>query len=384
MEDIYFPDYQGGSIVNLMSSIALACKGKTQYNPLKILSPQELARYKNIVLVVVDALGYEYLKEKQNSFLFKNMRGTMASVALPTTACAITTFLTGLPPQQTAVTGWHMHLKELGAVTTILPFVPRVKGKFNEDKIKIEQILDEKGIFQKIKRKSFILTPEELKSSQYNKLLCKKAKTYFFNKNKGFFKELEKIIKLPNRKYIYAYWPDFDMLCHKYGKENKKVEIHFNQLDKKFKELYEKVKRTDTIIIVTADHGSTSLPLKERTILENHPKLKECLSLPLCGDSRTKYCYVHPSKAQQFEDYIKNNLNNICECYKTQELIDKNLFGLGKPNEKLFDRLGDYILVMKGNNMIKDYVIGETDNKHIGHHGGLSKEEMLVPLVILK
>ena len=38
---------------------------------------------------------------------------------------------------------------------------------------------------------------------------------------------------------------------------------------------------------------------------------------------------------------------------------------------------------MKGNNIIIDTVIGEVDNKLLGHHGGLTKEEMFVPLIVI-
>jgi len=381
---MYFPDYKGGSIVNLMSSIARACKGKTSYEPLKIMPQEELKKYKNIALVIVDALGYDYLIKKNKSFLFNNLKGKMTSVVLPTTSCAITTFLTGEPPQQTAITGWYMHLKEIGAVTTILPFVPRAKGNFNEEKIKISEIIQQKGFFEKIKRKSFVLSPEYINEGTFNKYLCKKAKLINTKDMRDFFRKLEKTIKEKGRKYVYAYWGDFDMLCHEKGKEDKKVERHFKKLDINFKKLSKRIKGTNTILLVTADHGSIFLPLNKRIFLDDHPKLKECLTLPMCGDAGVKYCYVHPSKAKEFEDYIRNNLSNICDVYKSQELIEKNLFGLGKPNPKLFDRLGDYILVMKNGNIIKETILGESDSKHLGHHGGLSEEEMLVPLIVLK
>lgn len=114
--------------------------------------------------------------------------------------------------------------------------------------------------------------------------------------------------------------------------------------------------------------------------------MEECLSLPLCGEGRSVYCYIHPSKVNQFERYVKNSLGRYCWIYKSEYLIKKNFFGLFKPNPKLFDRVGDYILICKDNYIIKDKVsVGEEKKKpHIGHHGGASKEEMLVPLVVVK
>ena len=124
MKDFTLPDYKGGSIVNLMSSIAKAFGTKIQYPTLKILPPKKLKNKKNVVLLVIDGLGFEYLKKKK-SILNDYLVGSMTSVFLSTTASAITTFLTGVSTQQHAFTGWYMHLKEIGVVSKSLPFLPR-------------------------------------------------------------------------------------------------------------------------------------------------------------------------------------------------------------------------------------------------------------------
>jgi hypothetical protein len=74
---------------------------------------------------------------------------------------------------------------------------------------------------------------------------------------------------------------------------------------------------------------------------------------------------------------------DACEMHKSEELIRKNYFGLYEPNERLKDRVGDYILIMKDNFILRDRVLGEENNNMIGNHGGASKEEMLVPLIII-
>ena len=51
------PNYKDGSIVNLMSSIAGSFGLKTKYKPLKDLAN---IKSKNIVLIIIDGLGYNY------------------------------------------------------------------------------------------------------------------------------------------------------------------------------------------------------------------------------------------------------------------------------------------------------------------------------------
>jgi hypothetical protein len=38
---------------------------------------------------------------------------------------------------------------------------------------------------------------------------------------------------------------------------------------------------------------------------------------------------------------------------------------------------------MRENYIIKDFVLGEKERFHIGNHGGVSKEEMFVPLIVI-
>ena len=123
---MHLPNYNGGSIVNLMSTILNVYGERSVYEPLKTLNAAALRNSTNIILFVIDGLGYEFLKKHiEGSALAEFPVRKITSVFPSTTATAITTFATGLAPQQHAVTGWFMHLKELGSVVKVLPFTPR-------------------------------------------------------------------------------------------------------------------------------------------------------------------------------------------------------------------------------------------------------------------
>lgn len=389
MKDFTLPDYNGGSIVNLMSSIAKSFGTKSLYPELRIFPSEKLNNAKNIVLLVIDGIGYEYLKKKEKKTIFNDyLAGSITSVFLPTTACAITTFLTGVAPQQHAFTGWFMYLKEVGAVSIILPFVPRFGGlPFSSYGIDIKDILSSKAFTSKIKSKNFSISPKQVAYSDFSKLMSKNSKILAHETLNGFFMQIKKAIKSSNsKKYVYAYWPKLDSLNHKYGVEHKKSEKHFNEIDKKLRNFIKSLKGTNTLLIITSDHGFINTPLNRVIKLESHPKMKECLILPLCGEGRVCYCYVHPEKTKQFEQYIKKNLSKYCCLFKSKKLIENNYFGLFKPNPKLFDRVGDYVLIFKENYIIKDEIKKDKKKKkpNIGHHGGVSKEEMIVPLILVE
>ena len=44
--------------------------------------------------------------------------------------------------------------------------------------------------------------------------------------------------------------------------------------------------------------------------------------------------------------------------------------------------LGDVALMMNGRTTVKDWTPGERRHRHVGHHGGTSADELLIPLIV--
>ncbi len=368
--------------MNLMSSIGNFFNGEMLYPELRIFPNDKIKGVKNVVLLVVDGLGYEYLKNKK-SILNENLAGEMTSVFLPTTACAVTSFLTGVAPQQHGLTGWFMNLKEAGVVSAVLPFVPRYGGEVLSDyDIDMKNIINCESFFKKIKASKFLIQEEKIAYSDYSRIMADKAKVGSFKNLSGFFSKIKKAIKYNNKKkYIYAYWSEFDHICHDYGIGSKKCEKHFKELDKGLRKFIKQIKGTNSALIITADHGFMNIA--ETISIEDYPEIKECLDLPLCGDARTVYCYVNYQKRELFEKLVREKLGNYCDIYKSSELIENNYFGLFEANEKLIHRVGDYTLICKEKYSLRDSIDGKV-KLHKGDHGGVSREEMIVPLVFIR
>jgi hypothetical protein len=63
-------------------------------------------------------------------------------------------------------------------------------------------------------------------------------------------------------------------------------------------------------------------------------------------------------------------------------LLDKGWFGLGEPDPRLRHRIGDYVLFLKDSYAIKDAIPGEKPWTDLGVHGGVSEDELYVPLIV--
>src|SRR5689334_25322393 len=101
------PDYAGGSLLNLMASIVGACGGKPRHLPLKDVS---LGNARNLVFLIVDGLGDNYLQSRgKGSELARRRRASLTSVFPSTTASAITTSYTAASPLEHGLTGWYTY-----------------------------------------------------------------------------------------------------------------------------------------------------------------------------------------------------------------------------------------------------------------------------------
>src|SRR6185503_4532885 len=109
------PDYFGGSLVNLIATIVESRGGTALHPGLKNAPSDELRNARNIVLLIIDGLGDNYLMRRgAGGELARRRRASMTSVFPSTTASAITTSYTGRTPLEHALTGWFTYFGEAG------------------------------------------------------------------------------------------------------------------------------------------------------------------------------------------------------------------------------------------------------------------------------
>ncbi|GAB6039804.1 alkaline phosphatase family protein [Endothiovibrio diazotrophicus] len=380
------PDYHSRSIVNLMASLTSALGGDEGiYAPLTALPSERLACTRNVVLLVLDGLGYHWLRERAASNLAQCCVGAMNSVFPPTTASAITTFLTGEAPQQHGLTGWFVHFKELGGVAAVLPYQPRVtrKTSYADHGIEPAAFFGHTPLMDRLAVECHSVVPRWIADSPFNRAHQGRAKLHRFNSMGGFFREVTRAVRGGGgRKYVYGYWPEYDALAHEHGTQSRQVAEQFEALDRGFGALLKSLAGTDTVVIATADHGFIDTTRERVVHLADHPTLADCLALPLCGEPRAAYCYLHPGREKRFLDYVGEHFDHCCEAVASERLIDEGWFGLGEPHPRLWQRVGHYTLMMKENWVIKDQLAGEKAFHHVGVHGGTSEAEMTVPLIV--
>ena len=225
--------------------------------------------------------------------------------------------------------------------------------------------------------------PRRIGHSDYNLSHLGPAELRTFDSLDEFFLTVALLIREPTDepRFIYAYWPELDSLAHETGIGSVECAAHLAQIDERFGCLCRRLAGTDTWIALTADHGMVDVDSIHRIDLADHPGLADTLSLPLCGERRAAYCYVKPRRLAAFEAYVAAELGHCTRLVSAESLIAGGYFGFGAPHPRLAERIGDYALLMRDGYVVQDWLAGESRHQHIGFHGGLSADEMYVPLI---
>ena len=376
----FLPDYSGGGFINLIASLVEARGGAPRHAPLAALAAQDLRQATNVVFMVLDGLGDNYLRANgAGGALLAHRRGAMSAVFPSTTATAITAGFTGATPIEHGLTGWYTYFSEAACVGAPLPFVRR--GEKRPLGVPPERLFVEPTYFDTLADRVIVVTWNAIVDATYNAFHCGRAERRSYDSLDGFTEQVAAAVRSgPERKFIYAYWPEFDALSHQHGVGSAQVRVHFEALDQALGRLIERLAGTDTMLVITADHGFVDVPPSET--VELPASLAAQLRFPLCGERRIAFCHVQDKKL--FIEKAEEFLGERANVRPSQELADEGWFGPGRPHPRFAERIGDVAIVMRGRGAIKDWVPTEKRHVLIGDHGGTSEDEMHIPLVVVK
>lgn len=394
------PDDAGGGILNLMSSIVQARGGVCAHPELSLLPSAALAETTNLVLLVIDGLGDRWLRRHAPDGLLGRARlGAIHSVFPSTTAAAITTYLTAEPPLVHGITGWHTYFGELGCVMRVLPGTPRYGGvPYRKAGVAPERLFQTPSIFSRLATRSVVVAPHFIAQSDFNRIHTRGAEVLPHQGLRDLFRLAAGAIRgsrpraswgqqrarASEPKYLYLYWPKLDTLGHEHGIESEGVEQHFEEIESALADFLDEIRGTDTRVLVCADHGQIDTGPADVMDLAEYPRLAEALLLPLCGEPRAAFCYPRGRDGARFPDLYREAFGERLDLIESARLVEAGFFGTGAPHPRLLDRIGDYCLIPRERGILVQRLPFEEGHRQIGVHGGLSPQELEVPLCELR
>jgi hypothetical protein len=383
------PDYDGGSILNLSSSIAKHFGLETGYAPLKHQLPWQ--GVERVVLFIADGLGQLQLERHIADGDAPNLKAmleqdtvshTITSVFPSTTMSAVTCLHMAAPPAKTGWLGYTLWLEEVGAVVDMIALAnlethtQLERPDFLKTQLSLTARLEQRGV------ECFAVQPAAYKGSFLNDWYWQGAfQGGYFSPN-TIPSLISNYPKHEALQYICAYYPDYDTVCHKHGPSSQHASDEIAALDLCVARVLKTLpKDGKTLFILTADHGQRDLDPKKVVHLERDKILRTMLSRPPAGERLSRYFAAQDGALEELADYLRP----YAQTTTSFEAWNSGLFGAQAAFETFKTRVGDLIAVThEGIQFNWTYPGRKTASTLLGAHGGWSSAEMLVPIMALR
>ncbi len=406
-DEFILPHYDALSIANLPATAAAMLGGELPDSPPPL--PRDLwadwtPGLKRVILVVLDALGYLPLRQQMakdpdleilqrlanagRSFL-------LTSIFPSTTTSVLATLWTGRTPAEHGLLGYELYLREYGVLSNLISITPAYERQ-------AELLLDwglEPQDFIPVPDLVELLKPQNiaLRGLTYQGYIQSGMSRLFRrsdNEVKGYatladlWTTLRYMLKPKKSKssntpeIIIVYWGGLDNVTHTYGPGTEHWQAELRSiaysLEREFVRPLSPKERDGTLLLITSDHGQVYAPPKQATNLTKHPALRDMLAQPLSGESRAAYLFVRHGRADDVRAYFADRLAGRFVLLDSAAALAAGLFGQGKHAPETPFRIGDLLAPARGQNTLRR---GEKELRMKGRHGGLSPDEMLVPLI---
>lgn len=375
-----YPDYNTLNLVDLVKTLykinGVDIKSNDNMEYLKKIIPNN----PHMLFILSDGTGSNIInKMPDNSILKSHKKMDLITVFPSTTGCVLNSVVTATYPIKHGIWGWFNYNRIKKIDYYPLLFKDRKKLKLlSEYNIKRSDIFKEKSLLKKIKNKVNVLFPYNINQSEYSKYVA-------FNKDRHPYNNFQDIIDFMknnclNEKssYTYLYLPDIDAIEHNYGVDDIKVMEKLNEIDSLIGEL---AKNKNLTIILTADHGQMNV---NKDIILDFKKYDKYFYAYPSIDFGTASYYIKKKYDKEFVRQFEKDYGNQMFLFKTKELLDMRIFGIGDYSKHAIDDLGEYISICpKGSYLINSTDVNKYYGKVKGNHSGLSEEEMVIPLIII-
>ena len=234
------------------------------------------------------------------------------------------------------------------------------------------------------KRGFYYLQSKEVMRKTKNADALKRINTLSYISQDDFIFQAKTLLK--SARLVYAYIADIDHAQHVYTKSTRHgLEVVINSLERIAEKLVPYAERAGWELITTSDHGQVSMRTNDMTLIGPNSRLMRDLSMQPWGTDSTVFFEVTETRQKSFEARFNRLFGKKFFLYESEEAIKAGLFGKKMVDRWLRYRFGTHVAISKGRYAMKYIKPGMQHTKFRvrGHHGGMTKEEMEVPLIII-
>jgi hypothetical protein len=360
-DELLLPTYDAGCISNVVPAL-LAPPGEA---PAWLPAPAVDAE--RVVLLVIDGLGWEQLGERRHlaPTLAGMAGGAITAVAPSTTATALTSITTGLPPGEHGVVGYRMAVH--GEVLNVLRWSTTAgDARSSIPPLKIQ------GHSAFLGQRPPVITRAEFATSGFTQAHLDGVRFTGYRTLGTLAAEVARLCR-QGEPFVYGYYEGLDKVSHEYGL-GEQYDEELRWIDHLVATTLDRIP-AGTTLVITADHGQVETGDDVRRLpgeVLAHVAMQS-------GEGRFRWLHARPGRATALLDAARSTMGDLAWVRSRDEAIAEGWYG-PVVTEAASSRLGDVCLAAKGTVAFEDpldtgpYVL-------VGRHGSLTPAEMLVPLL---
>jgi predicted AlkP superfamily pyrophosphatase or phosphodiesterase len=361
VDELLLPDYGGPCITNIVPALL----GHPDETPAWM--PDHAADAPQVVLFVVDGLGWEQL---QTRLALVPTIATMdtrpiTTVAPSTTATALTSLTTGLPPGEHGVVGYRMAVH--GEVLNVLRWSTGAgDSRQSIPPTKVQPTPPFLG------ERPPVVTRAEYRTSGFTGAHLDPARYWGYRTLATMVTEVDRLLR-SSEPFVYAYYDGLDKVAHEYGLgEHYDAELAW--IDHTIERILAVLPR-GAALVVTADHGQVEVGGNVVPLAGDVLGMCSMQS----GEGRFRWLHARSGRASALLEAATAHHGDDAWVVSREQMIRDGWLG-PVVTEAAAARLGDVALVARRDVAFHD-PLDTGPYELVGRHGALTSAEMLVPLL---
>lgn len=356
------PSTTGRGLVNLVAELETRLTGSARAGRLDSDLSELVPEGETIVLILFDGLGDH--QARQVAAFAGSVAATIHAPFPTTTTVSLATLATGTVAAAHGVLGHLLWLAERGTVTNTLKFVTPDGRPVRFD---TSSFLPAPNLWERLRDggiEPVTVQPGGFDGSPLSRALYRGCR---FEPVWSAAEMIEATVQLsatPGR-LVFTYWPSVDVAAHVAGQDSHEYRSAVRDAARIWSAV---TARSPAPVVGTSDHGHVDYPESGKRLLR-HPGMEELIWY---GDSRSLMVKGDPGRAAELLDGTGATL------------VEPDKFGSwfgsdGAPHPDLAERMPDLVALAPPGGLLLPRGF---DRRLIGYHGGLTPEEVEIPLLV--
>lgn len=359
------PDYEGGGLVNLVAELEHRLTGASRSPRLDPRIGEAIPPAPSYLLFLFDGLGDGQLSHPRAAALAAARRAALDAPFPTTTSTSLASLATGVAPARHGLIGYQLWLPEHDLVVNTLKWTT-LWGEPVE--MATEDFLPAPNLWERMDGagiETVTVQPGQFLDTPLSRLLYRGTRFEPFWTAAELVEACLVLADRPGR-LVVAYLPHVDVAAHTHGQGSEEYADSLALAARIWERTVTRLPSGVTAL-GTADHGHVDIPPERQVEIPSPAQA----GLTFYGDSRATFVRGDPSRTLGLSASLP------AAWVPREELAP--LWGPGPTHPELDGRAPDGALMAEpGHSLLHRF----SDRRLIGAHGGLTEEEVRVPLLV--